>query len=100
MAAQVLRSASEWQTRQLGPCSTPPAPKASLDCAVLTDWRLVGSQLFVDHVWFWEPGLAVRTLDDLIPAYHDVVGNGLTMELDFAIVTIAILSRFACCPSR
>jgi len=39
----------------------------------------------VDHVWFWEPGLAVRTLDDLIPAYHDVVGNGLTMELDFAI---------------
>ena len=27
----------------------------------------------------------MRTLDDLIPAYHDVVGNGLTMELDFAI---------------
>ena len=25
-------------------------------------------QLFVDHVWFWEPGLAVRTLDDMIPA--------------------------------
>ena len=42
-------------------------------------------QLFVDHVWFWEPDLAVRTLDDMIPAYHDVVGNGLTMELDFAI---------------
>eukprot|EP01048_Picozoa_sp_COSAG05_P030143 COSAG05_NODE_10312_length_572_cov_1.422833_1_plen_57_part_10 len=36
-------------------------------------------------MWFWEPGLAVRTLDELIPMYHDVVGNGLTMELAFAI---------------
>ena len=27
----------------------------------------------------------IRTLDELIDVYHDTVGNGCTMELDFAI---------------
>jgi alpha-L-fucosidase len=42
-------------------------------------------QLFEDHVWFWEPGLAVRTLAELIPIYHDIVGRGMVMEIAFSI---------------
>ena len=42
-------------------------------------------QLFQEHVWFWEPGLAVRTLGMMIPIYHDIVGRGMVMELAFSI---------------
>lgn len=42
-------------------------------------------QLFQEHVWFWEPGLKVRTLAMMIPIYHDIVGRGMVMELAFSI---------------
>ena len=42
-------------------------------------------QLFEEHVWFWEPHLKVRTLEMLIPIYHDIVGRGMVMELAFSI---------------
>jgi alpha-L-fucosidase len=42
-------------------------------------------QLFQEHVWFWEAGLKVRTLEMMIPIYHDICGRGMVMELDFAI---------------
>ena len=42
-------------------------------------------QLFKAHVWFWEPNLAVRTLAELIPIYHDIVGRGMVMEIAFSI---------------
>ena len=42
-------------------------------------------QLFQEHVWFWEPNLKVRTLEMLIPIYHDIVGRGMVMELAFSI---------------
>ena len=42
-------------------------------------------QLFVDHIWFWQPDLAVRSLEDMIPIYHDIVGRGMVMELAFSI---------------
>jgi alpha-L-fucosidase len=42
-------------------------------------------QLFRDHIWFWEPGRPVRTLEEMIPIYHDIVGRGMVMELAFAI---------------
>ena len=42
-------------------------------------------QLFQEHVWFWEPNLHVRTLEMLIPIYHDIVGRGMVMELAFSI---------------
>ena len=42
-------------------------------------------QLFQEHVWFWEPNLKVRTLQMLIPIYHDIVGRGMVMELAFSI---------------
>merc|ERR1712070_170579 len=42
-------------------------------------------QLFQDHVWFWEPNLTVRTLEMMIPIYHDIVGRGMVMELAFSI---------------
>ena len=35
--------------------------------------------------WFWEPDLHVRTLDMLIPIYHDIVGRGMVMEIAFSI---------------
>ena len=35
--------------------------------------------------WFWEPDLHVRTLDILIPIYHDIVGRGMMMEIAFSI---------------
>ena len=35
--------------------------------------------------WFWEPDLHVRTLDMLIPIYHDIVGRGMMMEIAFSI---------------
>ena len=38
-------------------------------------------------VWFWnnDDPSDIRTLDEMIDVYHDTVGNGCTMELDFAI---------------
>lgn len=42
-------------------------------------------QLFRDHIWFYEPHRKVRTLDEMIPIYHDIVGRGMVMELAFAI---------------
>jgi alpha-L-fucosidase len=42
-------------------------------------------QLFEQHVWFWEPHLSVRTLAELIPIYHDIVGRGMVMEIAFSI---------------
>ena len=42
-------------------------------------------QLFQEHVSFWEAGLKVRTLEMMIPIYHDICGRGMVMELDFAI---------------
>jgi len=47
--------------------------------------KMCDPQLFVQHVWFWEPNLFVRTLRDLIPIYHDIVGRGMVMELAFSI---------------
>lgn len=42
-------------------------------------------QLFRDHIWFYEPRRQVRSLDEMIPIYHDIVGRGMIMELAFAI---------------
>lgn len=42
-------------------------------------------QLFQEHIWFWEPNLQVRTLEMMIPIYHDIVGRGMVMELAFSI---------------
>jgi len=42
-------------------------------------------QLFVDHIWFYEPGRRVKRLEEMIPIYHDIVGRGMIMELAFAI---------------
>ena len=42
-------------------------------------------QLFQAHVWFWEPNLTVRSLSEMIPIYHDIVGRGMVMELAFSI---------------
>jgi alpha-L-fucosidase len=42
-------------------------------------------QLFRDHIWFWQPSLQVRTLEEMIPIYHDIVGRGMVMELAFSI---------------
>eukprot|EP01043_Picozoa_sp_COSAG02_P047382 COSAG02_NODE_4537_length_5239_cov_3.381712_4_plen_510_part_00 len=52
-----------------------------------TRWvpKMCDPQLFQEHVWFWEKGLNVRTLEMMIPIYHDICGRGMTMELDFAI---------------
>lgn len=52
-----------------------------------TTWlpRMCDPQLFQEHVWFWEPGLHVRTLEMMIPIYHDIVGRGMTMEIAFSI---------------
>lgn len=52
-----------------------------------TQWvpKFCDPQLFQDHVWFWEPNLKVRTLEMMIPIYHDIVGRGMVMELAFSI---------------
>ncbi|KAL3905262.1 MAG: hypothetical protein SGARI_004552, partial [Bacillariaceae sp.] len=52
-----------------------------------TQWvdKFCDPQLFRDHVWFWEKDRAVRSLEEMIPIYHDIVGRGMIMELDFAI---------------
>ena len=52
-----------------------------------TRWvpKMCDPQLFQEHVWFWEAGLKVRTLEMMIPIYHDICGRGMVMELDFAI---------------
>eukprot|EP01062_Namystynia_karyoxenos_P007688 TRINITY_DN12701_c0_g1_i1.p1 TRINITY_DN12701_c0_g1~~TRINITY_DN12701_c0_g1_i1.p1 ORF type:complete len:478 (+),score=111.41 TRINITY_DN12701_c0_g1_i1:82-1434(+) len=42
-------------------------------------------QLFQEHIWFWEPNLKVRSLETMIPIYHDIVGRGMVMELAFSI---------------
>ena len=42
-------------------------------------------QLFQEHVWFWEPNLRVRSLEMLIPIYHDIVGRGMVMEIAFSL---------------
>lgn len=42
-------------------------------------------QLFEAHVWFWEPNLKVRSLAEMVPIYHDIVGRGMVMELAFSI---------------
>jgi hypothetical protein len=44
-------------------------------------------QLYKEHIWFYMPphNRQVRTLKELIPIYHDVVGRGMVMELAMAI---------------
>jgi len=42
-------------------------------------------QLFRDHIWFYEPHREVKTLNQMIQIYHDIVGRGMVMELAFAI---------------
>ena len=42
-------------------------------------------QLFRDHIWFYEPNRTVKSLEEMIPIYHDIVGRGMVMELAFAI---------------
>jgi hypothetical protein len=37
-------------------------------------------QLFASHLWFWEPGQPVRSLSQMIPIYHDIVGRGMVMS--------------------
>jgi alpha-L-fucosidase len=42
-------------------------------------------QLFVkESLWFWEPNQPIRTLKDMIPIYHDIVGRGMILELGIA----------------
>lgn len=52
-----------------------------------TRWvpKMCDPQLFREHVWFWEPSLHVRSLAEMIPIYHDIVGRGMVMELAFSI---------------
>lgn len=52
-----------------------------------TQWvpKYCDPQLFREHVWFWEPSLHVRSLAEMIPIYHDIVGRGMVMELAFSI---------------
>lgn len=42
-------------------------------------------QLFRDHIWFFEPNREIKSLKEMIPIYHDIVGRGMVMELAFAI---------------
>lgn len=42
-------------------------------------------QLFRDHIWFYELNREVKSLKEMIPIYHDIVGRGMVMELAFAI---------------
>ena len=35
--------------------------------------------------WFFEPGLAIRPLRELVEVYHQTVGRNCVLELDFAI---------------
>ena len=37
------------------------------------------------HGWFYTPGMAVRTLQDMQTVYHQTVGRNCVIELDFAI---------------
>jgi len=50
-------------------------------------------QLFEEHVWFWEPNLHVRSLSEMIPIYHDIVGRGMVMELAFSIDRDGLVER-------
>lgn len=35
--------------------------------------------------WFWGPEKSIRSVADMIDVYHDTVGRGCVLELDFAI---------------
>ena len=37
--------------------------------------------MFQEHVWFWEKGLNARTLEMMIPIYHDICGRGMKATL-------------------
>jgi hypothetical protein len=67
---------SIWQTGE-GFFGDPSAP----------NWvdKFCDPQLFRDHIWFYEPQRKVKTLEEMIPMYHDIVGRGMVMELAFAI---------------
>ena len=36
-------------------------------------------------VWFFQPGAALRSLDEMVAAYHATVGANTVLELDFAV---------------
>ena len=36
-------------------------------------------------VWFFEPGMPIRSLKTLIEVYHQTVGRNCVLEMDFAI---------------
>lgn len=40
--------------------------------------------LMTPHTWFWEPGMGVRSLAEMIDVYHATVGNNCVLELGFA----------------
>eukprot|EP00929_Paragymnodinium_shiwhaense_P002126 TRINITY_DN102321_c0_g1_i1.p1 TRINITY_DN102321_c0_g1~~TRINITY_DN102321_c0_g1_i1.p1 ORF type:complete len:494 (+),score=95.62 TRINITY_DN102321_c0_g1_i1:103-1584(+) len=42
-------------------------------------------QVFKEHIWFWEPNHAVRSLAEMVDVYHDIVGRGMVMELAVAV---------------
>jgi hypothetical protein len=41
--------------------------------------------LQVSDAWFYEAGLSVRPLSELVDVYHHTVGQNAVLELDFAI---------------
>eukprot|EP00054_Salpingoeca_dolichothecata_P022575 m.148285 g.148285 ORF g.148285 m.148285 type:complete len:456 (+) comp24385_c1_seq5:15-1382(+) len=52
-----------------------------------TDWCAPGDDTTLQEgdTWFFVPGTGVRSLQELIPIYHDTVGANGVLELDFAI---------------
>lgn len=99
--AAALQQTERWCGTESGHPSESPGPGPwggdiwSLDFGTGSNWgfpngtrwvpKMCDPQLFQEHVWFWESGLHVRTLEMMIPIYHDICGRGMTMELDFAI---------------
>ncbi|EDQ91734.1 uncharacterized protein MONBRDRAFT_31183 [Monosiga brevicollis MX1] len=46
----------------------------------------VGGDTYVQNGhWFWRPGFALRSVQQMVEVYHMTVGNNQVLELDFAI---------------
>mmetsp|Transcript_31928 Transcript_31928/g.71728 ORF Transcript_31928/g.71728 Transcript_31928/m.71728 type:complete len:491 (+) Transcript_31928:71-1543(+) len=58
-----------------------------------TEWipKFCDPTLIPNDVWFFEPGLSVRTLAELIDMYHDIVGRGMIMEIAFSINRLGLV---------
>jgi alpha-L-fucosidase len=78
---------SGYPSRDVGPADVWSTGQGYFGNSTSEEWvdKFCDPQLFRAHKWFWEPNLEVRTLKDMIPIYHDIVGRGMVMELAFSI---------------